>query len=154
MSIKKILIWLPAIVMAMIIFGFSKQDGEESSGLSYKAADIILTVCDKAGIIDCNENNRESMIEAVQFPIRKAAHMTEYAILAFLLYKTFIHKQNPLIKSFIFTFLYACSDEFHQLFIAGRAGQFKDVCIDSTGALIMLLIIYFINKRKDKKRLR
>ena len=45
MSIKKILIWLPAIVMAMIIFGFSKQDGEESSGLSYKAADIILTVC-------------------------------------------------------------------------------------------------------------
>ena len=80
MSIKKILIWLPAIVMAMIIFGFSKQDGEESSGLSYKAADIILTVCDKAGIIDCNENNRESMIEAVQFPIRKAAHMTEYAI--------------------------------------------------------------------------
>ena len=44
------------------------------------AADIILTVCDKAGIIDCNENNRESMIEAVQFPIRKAAHMTEYAI--------------------------------------------------------------------------
>ena len=80
MRIKKILIWLPAIVMAMIIFGFSKQDGEESSGLSYKAADIILTVCDKAGIIDCNENNRESMIEAVQFPIRKAAHMTEYAI--------------------------------------------------------------------------
>ena len=151
MSIKKILIWLPAIVMAMIIFGFSKQDGEESSGLSYKAADIILTVCDKAGIIDCNENNRESMIEAVQFPIRKAAHMTEYAILAFLLYKTFIHKQNPLIKSFIFTALYACSDEFHQLFISGRAGQIRDVCIDSTGALIMLLIIYFILKRKDKK---
>ena len=84
MRIKKILIWLPAIVMAMIIFGFSKQDGEESSGLSYKAADIILTVCDKAGIIDCNENNRESMIEAVQFPIRKAAHMTEYAILGWL----------------------------------------------------------------------
>ena len=151
MSIKKILIWLPAIVMAMIIFGFSKQDGEESSGLSYKAADIILTVCDKAGIIDCNENNRESIIEAVQFPIRKAAHMTEYAILAFLLYKTFIHKQNPLIKSFIFTALYACSDEFHQLFISGRAGQIRDVCIDSTGALIMLLIIYFILKRKDKK---
>ena len=151
MRIKKILIWLPAIVMAMIIFGFSKQDGEESSGLSYKAADIILTVCDKAGIIDCNENNRESMIEAVQFPIRKAAHMTEYAILAFLLYKTFIHKQNPLIKSFIFTALYACSDEFHQLFISGRAGQIRDVCIDSTGALIMLLIIYFILKRKDKK---
>lgn len=79
--------------------------------------------------------------------------MTEYAILAFLLYKTFVHKQNPLIKSFLSTILYACSDEFHQLFIPGRAGQIRDVCIDSTGALIMILIIYFIFKRKDKKGL-
>lgn len=92
--------------------------------------------------------------DILSFIVRKCAHMTEYAILAFLIYKTIVHIENSLIKSFIFTFLYACSDEFHQLFIAGRAGQFKDVCIDSTGALIMLLIIYFINKRKDKKRLR
>ena len=77
--------------------------------------------------------------------------MTEYAILAFLIYKTIVHIEKPLIKSFIFTFLYACTDEFHQLFIAGRAGQIRDVCIDSTGALIMLLIIYIINKRKEQK---
>ena len=73
--------------------------------------------------------------------------MTEYAILAFLIYKTIVHIEKSLVKSF----LYACTDEFHQLFIAGRAGQFRDVCIDSTGALIMILIIYIINKRKDKK---
>ena len=85
MDIKKILIWIPAIIMAMLIFGFSKQDGEESTGLSYKAADIILTVCDKAGIVDYNDNNRDSMIESVQFPIRKAAHMTEYAVLSVLI---------------------------------------------------------------------
>ena len=68
--------------------------------------------------------------DTLSFIVRKCAHM---------------------IKSFIFTALYACSDEFHQLFISGRAGQIRDVCIDSTGALIMLLIIYFILKRKDKK---
>lgn len=45
MMVKKILIWLPAIVWRWLYSGFSKQDGEESSGLSYKAADIILTVC-------------------------------------------------------------------------------------------------------------
>ena len=72
-------------------------------------------------------------------------------ILAFLIYKTIVHIEKSLVKSFIFTFLYACTDEFHQLFIAGRAGQFRDVCIDSTGALIMILIIYIINKRKTKK---
>ena len=69
--------------------------------------------------------------DTLSFIVRKCAHMTEYAILTFLLYKTFVHKQNPLIKSFLFTVLYACSDEFHQLFIPGRAGQIRDVCIDS-----------------------
>ena len=148
MSIKKILIWLPAIVMAMIIFGFSKQDGEESSGLSYKAADIILTVCDKAGIIDCNENNRESMIEAVQFPIRKAAHMTEYAILGWLAFAfsgTFEMRQKVhYIAALGFAFCYASTDEFHQLFVPGRAGRVTDVLIDSAGAFLALLAIHII----------
>ena len=150
MSIKKILIWLPAIVMAMIIFGFSKQDGEESSGLSYKAADIILTVCDKAGIIDCNENNRESMIEAVQFPIRKAAHMTEYAILGWLAFAfsgTFEMRQKVhYIAALGFAFCYASTDELHQLFIPGRSGQFTDVCIDTAGAAIGLLLLAILLK--------
>ena len=136
--------------MAMIIFGFSKQDGEESSGLSYKAADIILTVCDKAGIIDCNENNRESMIEAVQFPIRKAAHMTEYAILGWLAFAfsgTFEMRQKVhYIAALGFAFCYASTDELHQLFIPGRSGQFTDVCIDTAGAAIGLLLLAILLK--------
>ena len=55
------------------ILAFSKQDGEESTGLSYKAADIILTVCDKAGIVDYNDNNRDSMIESVQFSNKESS---------------------------------------------------------------------------------
>lgn len=129
------------ILWMIFIFVMSQTPGNDSSKQSNFIVDIIIHILPITR-------------DTLSFIVRKCAHMTEYAILAFLLYKTFIHKQNPLIKSVIFTFLYACSDEFHQLFIAGRAGQFKDVCIDSTGALIMLLIIYFINKRKDKKRLR
>jgi len=123
------------ILWMIFIFVMSQTPGNDSSKQSNFIVDIIIHILPITR-------------DTLSFIVRKCAHMTEYAILAFLLYKTFIHKQNPLIKSFIFTFLYACSDEFHQLFIAGRAGQFKDVCIDSTGALIMLLIIYFINKRK------
>ena len=146
MSIKKILIWLPAIVMAMIIFGFSKQDGEESSGLSYKAADIILTVCDKAGIIDCNENNRESMIEAVQFPIRKAAHMTEYAIFSIFVMIALIVDgikgvRIPVISAVI-AIAFAATDEFHQTFVPGRYGCVLDVLIDAAGSIIGLIIVY------------
>ena len=156
MRIKKILIWLPAIVMAMIIFGFSKQDGEESSGLSYKAADIILTVCDKAGIIDCNENNRESMIEAVQFPIRKAAHMTEYAILFLLSYLATVKISMSQSRFYnrsiavLISLLYACSDEMHQLLVPGRSGKMIDVGIDMAGVLIVLICMILSKNTKWK----
>ena len=50
-------------------------------------------------------------------------------------------------------FLYACSDEFHQSFVPGRGPAFKDVMIDSTGALVGLTIIYIKNLRNSKKKL-
>ena len=135
----------------IIIFWFSNQPATESSEISGTISYRLVEDTDEIFNWGLTTDQIGNIAGNIEYPIRKAAHMTEYAILAFLLYKTFIHKQNPLIKSFIFTALYACSDEFHQLFISGRAGQIRDVCIDSTGALIMLLIIYFILKRKDKK---
>ena len=161
MDIKKILIWIPAIIMAMLIFGFSKQDGEESTGLSYKAADIILTVCDKAGIVDYNDNNRDSMIESVQFPIRKAAHMTEYAVLSVLIMLALIVDglkgiRLPVISAIIAT-VFAATDEFHQKFVPGRYGCLRDVLIDAAGSIIGLMIAYiiykYICKHKENKHI-
>ena len=40
----------------------------------------------------------------------------------------------------------ACTDEFHQYFVPGRSAEFKDVCIDTAGALAGLMILYFILK--------
>ena len=49
------------------------------------------------------------------------------------------------------TFLYACTDEFHQLFVPGRAGRFTDVLIDTTGGIIMLLFIALVIHVARKK---
>lgn len=77
--------------------------------------------------------------------------MCEYAILFLLIYYG-LHKtikyQYKLLISLIISILYACCDEFHQLFIPGRSGQFKDVIIDTIGIIIMLLIIYLWKKEK------
>lgn len=156
MNIKKILIWIPAIVMAMVIFGFSKQDGEESSGLSYKAADMILTVCDKAGMVDYNDNNRDSMIEAVQFPIRKAAHMTEYAVLSVLVMLALIVDgikgiRLPVIAAII-AVAFAATDELHQRYVPGRYGCVRDVLIDAAGSIIGLVIAYVLYKNIHKNK--
>ena len=55
----------------------------------------------------------------------------------------------------VFCFIYACTDEFHQLFIAGRSGEFMDVMIDTmgvlNGALLALLIIKIISSSFSNK---
>lgn len=117
----------------------SHTNGNDSSNQSNFIAEIILKFID----ID---------VETLTFLIRKAAHMSEYAILLLLIYyglsNTITYKYN-LLTSLATTFIYACSDEFHQLFIPGRSGQFKDVLIDTSGGLVMLLIIYLWQRKKS-----
>lgn len=67
------------------------------------------------------------------FPLRKAAHMAEYAVL-FLLARRAMGDA----KGFLFAVLYAAGDEFHQSFVPGRHGAWSDVLIDAAGALLAL----------------
>ena len=89
------------ILWMVFIFVMSHTPGNDSSKQSNFIVNIIVQ------ILPITRNT-------LSFIVRKCAHMTEYAILAFLIYKTIVHIEKPLIKSFIFTFLYACTDEFHQ----------------------------------------
>lgn len=116
----------------------SHTNGDSSSNQSGFFVEIILKVIN----IDHN---------TLTFLIRKAAHMSEYALLLFFIYyglkKSTTYKYT-LLLSLLVTFLYACSDEFHQLFIPGRSGQLKDVLIDTIGGLFMLLVIYLWQRKK------
>jgi len=71
--------------------------------------------------------------------LRKIAHITEYAILTFLLIKALgehnLTGKQIILLSIIVAVLYAISDEYHQTFIFGRQGAVKDVLIDSVGIL-------------------
>lgn len=71
--------------------------------------------------------------------LRKLAHITEYAILTFLLIKAFkehnLSRKQILFFAVIIAVLYAVSDEYHQTFIFGRQGAARDVVIDSVGIL-------------------
>ena len=67
--------------------------------------------------------------------LRKAAHMTEYAILAALLRRA--TGSSP--WAFALAVAYAASDEFHQTFVRGRHGSPVDVGIDAIGVAIGLM---------------
>nr|MCR4673483.1 VanZ family protein [Lachnospiraceae bacterium] len=45
--------------------------------------------------------------------------------------------------------IYAASDELHQTFVQGRSGQVSDVCLDSIGALVGVVIGLFILYRVE-----
>lgn len=89
----------------------------------------------------------------VEVIVRKLGHISEYTFLAISLFygidKTY--KKDYLIP-FIISILYACTDEFHQLFVPGRSGMIQDVFIDSIGIIIGLGICFIIMKFKDRKK--
>ena len=138
---KKIKYFRPSIFLMILIFMFSHQTGSESSGLS---SQIVLWI------------QTYLHIPISEFIVRKAAHMSEYALLTLTLiygfYKNHYPIQKIMIYSLIGTFLYACSDEMHQLFIGGRAGQFTDVLIDTCGGCLTIIFYDVLTKLKYKQR--
>jgi VanZ family protein len=81
----------------------------------------------------------------LDFVVRKSGHMAEFGLLAWLTFRGFTMTTDWSLgrrfwAALLFTFLYACSDEMHQRFVSGRAGQPKDVLIDTAGAYIALIL--------------
>ena len=69
--------------------------------------------------------------------LRKGAHMTEYAILAGLLWLALRYE----LAALGLALLYAGSDELHQAFVGGRHGSPVDVAIDGIGAAVGLVVL-------------
>jgi VanZ family protein len=97
--------WLPVVLWAGVIFALSSIP---SLGTGLGTWDLIL---------------------------RKGAHVTEYAVLAFLLVRA-LDREAPALALGV---LYAASDELHQAFVRGRHASPVDVAIDTVGLLIGLL---------------
>jgi VanZ family protein len=67
--------------------------------------------------------------------LRKLAHLTEYALLGFLLARVV-----PLVPAFALGVAYAATDEWHQTFVEGRSGSPVDWAIDAAGVALGLLV--------------
>lgn len=138
----------------LMIFLMSAQDGTESGNLSdwllnSSFGQLLIRILPK--LSDAGSG----------FDLRKYAHMAEYALLAFssvnffaeLILDLRILPIRSVFCSLMLSFLYACSDEFHQTFVPGRAGQFTDVLIDMAGALIgiTVFVLFRLLIGKDTK---
>lgn len=97
----------------------------------------------------------DATIAHVQTGIRKSAHLSEYALLALLLWRA---RRKPCADdprpwswrtaalAFAVAVLFAAGDEFHQSFVPSREGRFRDVLIDTTGAALGLLALWALGR--------
>jgi VanZ family protein len=144
---KKFFKWILVIVWLIVIFMFSNQPAVVSDGNSR----FVIELCSSLGI------NLNSLFGSIaNFIVRKAAHFTEYLILFLLLYEAFredFSLKKAVMLSIIAVFLYACSDEIHQLFVSGREGRFRDVMIDTSGGAAGLLgVVLIVTHKKSSTR--
>lgn len=91
------------------------------------------------------------------FFLRKFAHIIEYAVLTFLLLRAFQHSfrvsvLDLVIYPMIIAVIFASTDEYHQTFVVGRHGEFKDVLIDCVGVIGIYIAIFLINKLNETKK--
>ena len=155
---RKIFIVLTIIWMA-VIFTFSAKEADASTEASNRVGLVIGKVF-VAGFEDMSYDEKMEFADKIDHPVRKAAHVTEYAILGFfvmgIVYSSSMSWWLQVITAWAIATLYAASDEFHQLFVSGRSGEIKDVLIDSTGVvigvLIGMLIFKMYYKRRDQKK--
>lgn len=155
----KYISWIPAVIIMAVIFGFSSKPAVQSSESSMVIANEIVTVYENITNIHYQEAEKTSIIETINHFVRKGAHFCEYAVLAcaFAFHFAALRKRGRwlFILPVLSSALYAATDEFHQLFIPGRAGMIRDVLLDTSGAAtgsLMFSLIFIIVCSRLKRR--
>jgi len=95
----------------------------------------------------------EESIALTHFLVRKAAHLTEYAVLGGLAARAFIGSSHQLLRrqwflaGLVLVVLHALLDEYRQSFTQSRSGSLYDSGIDVAGGLIGLIGFSYLRRR-------
>ena len=162
---------LAACVVALVlwmgfIFFMSANDGDHSQGMSDGVTSAVLSAV-WLGYSGMSPGEQAAVVESLSFPVRKAGHFSEYAVLGLLTFATLRQVQALRVSQALrnarkivpaaagavtIAFVYACFDEFHQLFVAGRSGQPFDVGVDTAGALVAVAIAVVVVRMRERRR--
>lgn len=137
---KKLVKWLLLLFWLFVIFMLSNQ-----ANSSIYTHNIVKDILPNTEI--------EWLIDLINFGLRKLAHLTEYLILSLLILNILndYNLKYKYVTVVLLCFIFALTDEFHQMFIIGRTAQFKDVLIDTFGAAIGISLYYLKIKYKYNK---
>ena len=133
--------WLPTLIWMVLIFSAS-SDSHSYEHSSRLIAPLLHWLFPQMP---------ETRVDAIVYFTRKCAHLTEYAVLALLLWRAVRRPMKNDPRPWVWpeaglalaiVFLYAASDEFHQIFVPTRTAQVSDVFIDTAGGAASLLALW------------
>jgi len=98
-------------------------------------------------------NASDRTLAIIHFGIRKAAHFTEYTVLAWLAARAFRSSARQVLRqrwfwiSLALVVVYSLIDEFHQSFVPSRTASIYDSLIDTAGGMAGLLLVTIRSRR-------
>lgn len=147
---KKLVLWIFVILWMIIIFLFSNMNGLSSNRKSKKIINIAIeksiNIISSSSVINGKKSKSKisTLVQNLNIPLRKCAHGMVYFILSIFLLvalsQSISNKEIIILYTCIISFIYAYIDEFHQLYVSGRTGQFSDVVIDMFGVIMACVI--------------
>lgn len=153
-GVLKPLSFVPAVCMMYIIFQFSAAPATESSATSGRVCQKIIEISAEVMDVELSYEQKIHYAGKIEHLVRKLAHFTEYAVLAVTvalpLYVYGMRGIPLVLVACSICVGFACTDEYHQSFVAGRSPSKKDVMIDGAGAfcgVIFTRIIGFIGRK-------
>ncbi len=147
--------FLPAILMLCVIFSFSGQKGEASSSVSRGVSLKIVRMGNGLLGNPFSEEQEKEAADRIEAVVRKAAHVTEYFLLAvFFLFPLSLYGirgRRLAAAVLVLCLLSAAGDEIHQSFVSGRNASVWDVGIDEIGAGTAVLLYGGISRQKKRR---
>jgi VanZ family protein len=160
---KRLLIkWLLLLAWMLVIFSFSGEVRNSSHARSEAIVNVVKSTL--------HVKASDSYLE---FLTRKSAHTLAYLVLGVLVFNITseyrfsivkrkkqkdegqqnVNEQSVLLLIVLSSLLcmsYAVSDEFHQLFTAGRGGLVSDVVLDTTASCVGVTGFWLVRRKRLK----
>ena len=142
------------LVLYLLIFGFSAQDGETSGSMSLYISEKCTGIVNHFTKKGTDHRTLEAMAAYFEHPIRKMAHFGEYAcmgVLVYIMWSPWIRlKRKLFFLTGTWVLLSAAADELHQFFVPGRYCSFSDVILDTCGGCFGALVCAVIFKWRSR----
>jgi VanZ family protein len=154
-----VLVWLGVIRMESTDFA----SADNTSTVLYT---VIVAVAPQVN---------QSFVSQLDEVLRKMGHFAGYGILSGLvflalkntnsdrlralvgrpwgIYLRDFWRWNWVLLGMLVTVVTAAADEIHQSFIPSRTGRWQDVVLDTCGAAVLQVIVYFLSRRAFNRRL-